>query len=341
MAQMAALSIVAATVGLSLGRPRIGRVRIHHSGAAVIGAVLTVLLGIGPPDILVTAARLLAAPVVTIVSLMVMTQIAERAGLFELLGAALARRARGSGPTLFTYIFFAGTLVGTVFTNDAAVLIFTPIVFSLVERIGGDGWKPENKLPFYFAVLYIANLVGALVIANPINLVVSNLLGIGFIEFAFWMALPAAASIVVSFAGIWWYFRSWIPQEFVIPAPCERPSGNGPLQASCALAVLATVVGFFRRTGDRDPHVAGGTCGCRRLASLAQDAGPWGTGSGHLGSGLGRDRLHGRHVHRRPGAAARGSHAAARGLCRAPERRGHAGHAHVSWIPGGDVLGGH
>jgi arsenical pump membrane protein len=245
MAQAAAFSIIAVTVGLSLWRPQIGRLRIHHGSAAVLGAGLTLLLGVGPPDLLITAARLLAAPVVTIVSLMVLTQIAERAGLFSLLGAALARQARGSGRRLFICLFFAGVLVGTVFTNDAAVLIFTPIVFALVEQIGGRAWRPENKLPFYFAVLYIANLVGAVVIANPINLVVANLLGIGFVEFAGWMALPAAVSIGVSFFGLWLYVRSRIPQEFAVAMAENRQSGLRPVQALCALAVSLTLLGFF------------------------------------------------------------------------------------------------
>lgn len=245
MTQVAALSIVAVTVGLSLGRPRIGGVRVHHGSAAVLGAALTVLLGVGPPELLVTAARLLAAPVVTIVSLMIMTQIAERAGLFAILGDALARRARGSGRRLFAYLFFSGVLVGTVFTNDAAVLIFTPIAFGLVEQIGGRQWRPENKLPFYFAVLYVANLVGALVIANPINLVVANLLEIGFVEFAAWMVLPAAVSIVVSFAGLWLCFRAWIPRDFAHAMPEKGQSGLEPVQVACALAVTLTLLGFF------------------------------------------------------------------------------------------------
>lgn len=243
--QAVAFSIISLTVGLSLWRPHIGRLRVHHGAAAVLGAFLTVVLGVLPPDLLLTAARLLAAPVVTIVSLMVVTQVAERAGLFAILGAALARQARGSGRRLFALLFFAGVMVGTVFTNDAAVLIFTPIVFGLVEKIGGSSWKAENKLPFYFAVLYIANLVGALVIANPINLVVSNLLGIGFVEFAAWMALPAAVSVGVSFAGVWWYFRKQIPREFAVALPEDRESRPGPEQLLCATVVAVILLGFF------------------------------------------------------------------------------------------------
>jgi arsenical pump membrane protein len=246
MIQVAALSIVVVTVGLSLRRPRFFSWRIDHAGAAALGAAATVLLGIGPPDVLVTAARFLAAPMATLISLMLMTQVAERAGLFDSLGDALARRSRGDGRRLFAYIFATGALVGTVFTNDAAVLIFTPIVFALVERLGGDRWRPEQKLPFYFSVLYVANLVGALVIANPINLVVAGVLGISFGEFAWWMTLPALGSMAVSFAGLWLYFRKSIPRDFVFVArPAAATCSRRALQAVCAVVVLLTLGGFF------------------------------------------------------------------------------------------------
>jgi arsenical pump membrane protein len=244
MSQATALSVVALTVGLSLGRPRIGPLHIHHAEAAVIGALLTMVLGVAPPGALVTAGRLLAEPVATIVSLMIITQIAERSGLFHQFGAMLARQAKGSGRRLFAYLFFAGTLAGTVFTNDAAVLIFTPIVFAIVERIGGSVWTPEEKLPFYFAVLYVANLVGALVIANPINLVMANLLQIGFVEFAVWMTGPALVSIAVSFCGLWLVFASRIPRRFA-QEPLPSAGGTTAAQVLCAIALLATLMGFF------------------------------------------------------------------------------------------------
>lgn len=274
MTQLAALSIVAVTVGLSLSRPRFGPWRIHHGGAAAIGAALTVLLGIGPPGVLLQAARFLAAPVVTIVGLMVMTQVAEKAGLFDLLGDALARGAGGSGPRLFALIFLTGALVGTVFTNDAAVLIFTPIVFALVERIGGESWRPEQKLPFYFSVLYVANLVGALVIANPINLVVASLLQISFAEFAAGMALPALASVVVSFTGLWLYFRHDIPRDFV-PVPREPPTRPPmrALQVCCALAVLLTLCGFFLEEQTGAPTWLVAAAGAATLAALHKTLG--------------------------------------------------------------------
>ncbi len=265
MAEFAAISILALTVGLSLGRPRIGRLQIHHAQAAVIGAVVALALGVVPSDLLFVAAKLLARPVVTIVSLMVITLIAESAGLFEIIAGALARGARGSGPRLFGSLFLAGTLVGTFFTNDAAVLIFTPLVFHLIERIGGSEWTLENKIPFYFAVLYVGNLVGALVIANPINIVVSSIFGIGFIEYALWMALPAAVSIVVSFAGLWLFFGSQVPRRFSLPDSVPVTVSRRRLQTICAAVVMITLAGFFSQGFTGVPTWAVAACGAAAL----------------------------------------------------------------------------
>jgi arsenical pump membrane protein len=148
MPDVAAFSILALTVSLSLSRPAFGPIRIHHSTAAIIGAVLTLGLGLVPIDMVWVAARILFFPVVTIVSLMIITLIADRAGLFEVVARTIAHLGKGDGRKLFAYLFFAGTLTGTVFTNDAAVLIFTPLVVELIDDVQGRSWAVENKVPY-------------------------------------------------------------------------------------------------------------------------------------------------------------------------------------------------
>ena len=120
-----AILVLGVTVSLSLSRPSVGRIRIEPASAAIIGAVLTVVAGLLPRPALYRALEFLSLPVLTIVSLMVITLIAERAGFFRLLAWRIARAANGNGLRLFTYLFFMGTITGTLFTNDAAVLIFT------------------------------------------------------------------------------------------------------------------------------------------------------------------------------------------------------------------------
>src|SRR5262249_48624761 len=139
-AQFLALPVFLLTVSLALFRPRVGPIRINHATAAVIGALCTIALGAVPlgsvPDVLAP----LAQPVVTSVSLRVITLIADRVGLFETLAGAIARRAGGDGRRLFAYLFFLGAATGAVFTNDATVLIFTPLVYRLLEDVQEDSW---------------------------------------------------------------------------------------------------------------------------------------------------------------------------------------------------------
>jgi arsenical pump membrane protein len=243
--RFAAFSILALTVSLSLARPRIGRIRVQHAIAGVLGAMLTVSLGIVPIELVTLAIKLLLFPVLTIVSLMVITLIAERAGLFDLLARSVAIGARGDGRRLFTFLFACGTVTGMFFTNDAAVLIFTPLVFQLVEQIQEESWTIRNKIPYYFAVLYVANLVGALVTSNPINIVVASLFKISFAEYARWMFLPALASILVTFAGLQVFFRRSIPRTFVVPPPRPRGARDTRRILVSVSVLAATLAGFF------------------------------------------------------------------------------------------------
>ncbi len=211
MATLLAPAIFVITVALSLIRPRFGRFRVQPWSAAVFGTSLVVMTGILPVSEMATALSFIALPILTIASLMVITIIADRRGFFRYLAWKIAKSAGGSGRRLFTYLFFSGTVVGTFFTNDAAVLIFTPLVYQLVEEIDDGSWTIENKIPYYFAVLYVANLVGGFVISNPINIMVSSWFNIGFLTYASWMMLPAIVSMVATYASLLFIFRRAIP----------------------------------------------------------------------------------------------------------------------------------
>lgn len=247
---MAAVSILALTVGLSLARPSVGRFRVRPAQAAVLGAALMLGLGLLSPAGAFGALDVLALPLLTIASLMVITLVAEEAGLFRRAARWVAAVSRGDGRLLFRNLFLAGTATGAVFTNDAAVLIYTPLVVGLVEEMADDSWGPGSRLPFYFAVLYVANLVGPLVISNPINIIVADWFGIGFLEYALWMVLPALASIVVTYAGLRIFFRRSIPRRYRIPETATGPGGEdgaadtGFLRLTAAVMGL-TLVGFF------------------------------------------------------------------------------------------------
>ena len=229
------------TVYLSLAQPRIGPIRLHHGWAAVLGALLMLLLLPVPPvEILRPSIEILARPIITIISLMVITILAQRAGLFDWLLGTIMCRAKGDGKQIFFWLFLAGVLTGSILTNDAAVLILTPLVCLMTKNY--PGLRP---IPYLFAVLNIGNLVAAFVISNPINIVVAEYFGINFLEYVMWMALPAVVAATSTYLILRMRFRQEIADSH-IPAAELTPVGEvSPFFAPCLAVIGLTMAGAF------------------------------------------------------------------------------------------------
>src|SRR3954469_20709236 len=114
----ASIPILLLTCGLALAKPKFGEFRVRQGIAGALGALLTLTVGAVSIEQFTNTLLFLLAPVVTIVSLMALTLVAEQTGLFRLLASQIARRAEGNGTRLFAYIFIIGAITGTIFTND-------------------------------------------------------------------------------------------------------------------------------------------------------------------------------------------------------------------------------
>ncbi len=234
------LPIFIATVYLSLAQPTIAGWRLHHGWAAVAGASLMLIVLPGSPWALIgSSMAILLRPIMTIISLMVITLVAQQAGLFDRLLQAVLRLACGDGRRLFFWLFWAGVLTGALFTNDAAVLILTPMVCLMLRNAPG-----LSPLPFLFAVLNIANLVAAFVISNPINIVVAHYFGIDFLDYAAWMFFPAMAAAISTYVVLRWYFRREISASRLPEAPATRKSLS-PFARWCAGLIAVIVLAAF------------------------------------------------------------------------------------------------
>ncbi|HEY5649723.1 MAG TPA: ArsB/NhaD family transporter [Nitrospiria bacterium] len=230
------------TVYLALTQPRIGRLRIDHAKAAVMGAILALLLIPGSSrEVLSSSLEILVRPLITISSLMIITLIAEQAGLFDRLLRSIMSYSRGSGNRLFGLLFLTGVLAGAVFTNDAAVLILTPLV-CLMSR----NWVGLQPLPYLFAVLNVANLVGAFVISNPINIIVAEFFGVGFLNYVKWMILPALTAALTTFFILKAIFRREITDSrFTLK---NNPAADEPASSFlkiCTGVLALTLIALF------------------------------------------------------------------------------------------------
>lgn len=239
---MSTLVVAAAptvTLALTLLRPRIGRLEIGPAFAAMAGAALIVASGrVDAADLLGVAAALWR-PIIGLASLMLLAGIAERAGVLDRLVVLVEKSTRGPVWRAFGSTFLLSALVATIFNNDCAILVLTPVIVRLVHRR-----YPLRRyliVPFAFAVFAAAG-VAPLVISNPINYVVALQAGIGFNEYARVMIPVAAAALVVSYAALHLVFRTELRDA--IPGRGPEAEALPPMTAAGkqVVALLAVVL---------------------------------------------------------------------------------------------------
>ena len=208
-----AAAIFLATIGLVIARPW----RLTEATAALLGASAMVLMGLVSPS---GAASDVAGHwnvLLFFVGLTGAAAVAERSGLFDALAGTSARLSRGNPRRLLVAVVAAGALVAAVLSNDAAALVLTPVVYVLVARFG------LSPLPYVLACTFVADAASiALPVSNPVNVIVSDRLGVsaaGLVP----VMLPAAAASVVALLGcLLVIYRRELPAR----APLVPPSAS-------------------------------------------------------------------------------------------------------------------
>ena len=239
MLEFAAYATVVGTLGLVVSRPRLSKsYRLSPAAAAIVGGLLLALFGVVRLRHVVEAATNLWAPFVTIAAIMIMTHVAHRSGLLAWCAQELEARA-SSTQRLFLMVYMLGVLTSTVLNNDAAILLLTPIVLTLVKRRFPG--RPELLPPFAFAVFMSAG-VAALPVSNPMNMVVAEFSGISFTEYVGRMAPVAVAGWLVAFVVLRLLFARQLSTKLE-----PQPSSKVPPSTlhRRLLAVILVVLGIY------------------------------------------------------------------------------------------------
>jgi len=226
--------ILLLTLGLILVRPR----GLSEAIGAGSGAVACILLRLVSFSDIRDIAQQTANVLLFLLGMMIITGIAEHAGVFEALAERAARAARGSGHLLLLSVFGLGAAITALLSLDVTIIVLTPIVYSVVTRIG------INPLPYLVACAFVANTASLfLPISNLTNILVYDLLHLSFVHFAAVMFLPNIAALLVNIAVFFVLFRRRIPRSFVVPdfGDEARPPGF----RAAAVGLSATLVALF------------------------------------------------------------------------------------------------
>lgn len=187
--------------------------RNHWAPAAGALAGLAVALagGVANTEDIEHALGDLWRPMITIVGIMATTASAAELGVFTRLAAWIEPRTRGPVKHAFRFVFVIAALTAALLSNDAAILLLTPVVIELLRAVYPKR-NPKFLLPFAFCA-FVAAGVAPLPTGNPMNLVVAYRAGIGFNTYALHMIPVAIVGWIVAYLMLAWCYRDALADE--------------------------------------------------------------------------------------------------------------------------------
>ncbi len=178
---------------------------------ALAGLVIALAGGVATLDDAKHAALDLWQPLIVIVGIMTTTACAAELGVFARLATWIEPRTRGPVKHAFRMVFAISAVTAALLSNDAAILLVTPVVIELLKAV-----YPKRHVkfvvPFAFAV-FVAAGVAPLPTGNPMNLVVAERAGIDLNSYALYMVPIAIAGWLVAYAMLAVCFRGALADE--------------------------------------------------------------------------------------------------------------------------------
>jgi arsenical pump membrane protein len=226
-----ALVLLAAALGAAVARSR----SLPEAAVATGGALALVATGALSLSRAGDAVRSLAPTVAFLAALLLIAEGCRRDGLFDAIGALMARGAAGSPLRLLAFVFAVAAGVTAVLSLDATVVLLTPVVFATAARMR------TSARPHVYACSHLANSASLLLpVSNLTNLLAFHASGLTFAHFGALMAFPTLAVIAVEWAVIRRFFAVDLerPRQ-PVPAPV-RPS----LPRLSLITLTLTLAGF-------------------------------------------------------------------------------------------------
>ncbi len=210
--------------------------KIDRPGAAVIGAVLMVALGIVPAaDVL----RLVDfKTIVLLFSMMLIVAYLRQSGFFEWITRLVLTRLKPHH--LLPMVIFTCGLLSAFFVNDIICLAMVPFVLSAAR------WTRSKPLPYLLAVATASNIGSvATITGNPQNMLIGSYSGIGYRSFLFQLAPVAFGGLMVCWLVLHWTFFRKGQMDFQPEVPASEPPLDRSRLIKPAIVVACVLAGFL------------------------------------------------------------------------------------------------
>jgi arsenical pump membrane protein len=208
----------------------------RREAVVAVGATAVVLAtGLVGPDALEGHVRALLPVVLFLVTILVVSDVCARAGLFAAAARVVGGASRGRPDRLLLGVFLLAAVVTAVLSLDATVVLLTPIVLGAAAALG------TSDRPGAFACLRMANSASLLFpVSNLTNLLALPYLDLDFAGFAARMAPVLLVVLVVEYVGLRLLFR----REVVAPTERGGAVTGPPVPVLPVVVVTLMLAGF-------------------------------------------------------------------------------------------------
>ncbi len=211
-----AIAIFMLTLVLVIWQPR----GLKIGWGALIGAALALVAGVVHLGDIPTVWAIVWNATATFVAIIIISLLLDRAGFFEWAALHVARWGGGRGKRLFALIVLLGGAVASVFANDGAALILTPIVVAMLAELR---FSAKATLAFAMAAGFIADTASTpLVVSNLVNIVSADVFKLQFGPYALVMVPVGLVTLVATLAVLLLRFRRDVPPAYEAAA-LKRP----------------------------------------------------------------------------------------------------------------------
>jgi len=221
---------------VGFGHPR-GRV---EAAVGLLCAAATLATGLLSLDEARAAVEHLAPVVAFLVTILVVSDVCGRAGVFAAAAQGVGRWSGESAARMFTGVFVLAAVVTASLSLDATVVLLTPVV--LAAAMAHE--VPDE--PGTYACLRMANSASLLLpVSNLTNLLALPRLDLTFTGFAVRTAPVLAVVLAVEYVGMRVLFRDRLPPHSVAePAPAMPVPAFPVVVVAVMLAAFAVLSPF-------------------------------------------------------------------------------------------------
>ncbi len=211
-----AVAIFVLTLALVIVQPK----GLKIGWGALVGAALAPLAGVVHLSDIPTVWGIVWNATATFVAVIIISLLLDRAGFFEWAALHVARWGGGRGKPLFAAIVLLGAAVASVFANDGAALILTPIVIAMLVALK---FSDRATLAFAMAAGFIADTASTpLVVSNLVNIVSADVFRLGFGSYAGVMVPVALVTTAATLCILLLRFGRDVPASYDLAA-LRRP----------------------------------------------------------------------------------------------------------------------